>query len=105
VVCLAGGYLAASDSPSPDVQLSAVQEQAGFHIQNTSLGVFLVDSRTGDTWKWYANLDAGRIGWQYFARPSRIHTCSMDAELPECRVEPDIRGLEVMTLIPPDPSE
>ena len=73
--------LAAVDGPEPSVQPSP--ERAGFHIQDTNLGVFLVDSRTGDTRRWYANLEAGRIGWQHFVRPSRVHTCSMDAELPE----------------------
>ena len=47
-------------------------ERSGFHIQGTDLGVFLVDSRTGDTWKWFYNHDEGSMGWQYHAVPAPI---------------------------------
>ena len=46
--------------------------RGGFHIQGTNLGVFLVDSRTGDTWKWFYNHEEGSMGWQYHAVPAPI---------------------------------
>ena len=62
-------------------------DRGGFHIQGTDLGVFLVDSRTGDTWKWYvdrsASGDITGMGWQHHAIPVPIggNTLQEQAEL------------------------
>lgn len=67
--------LASGDSPEPSPRPSPEPVRAGFHIQNTDFRVFLVDSRTGDTWKWYVTRESGDIksmGWQYHAVPVPI---------------------------------
>ena len=58
-----------SSPPDPD------PARGGFHIQGTDLGVFLVDSRTGDTWKWFYNHEEGSMGWQYHTVPAPIGGC------------------------------
>ena len=53
-----------------------------YTIVDTDLGNFLLDTSTGDTWKWFYNAEAGpqedSMGWQYFDKPLRIHTATMN---------------------------
>ena len=56
---------------------------ARFQIVDTEMGNFVLNTSTGDTWKWWADREAERMGWQYFVLPVRIHGCSTDS--PECR--------------------
>ena len=69
-----------------------VEESGYFVLEDTRLGVFLVNQATGDTWRWFFNQKENRSGWQYFDRPSRIHTChtvvSEDGKLTPCAQEP-----------------
>ena len=46
-----------------------------YTIVDTNLGKFLLDTSTGDTWKWYAS--EGDMGWQFFAKPIRVHTATV----------------------------
>lgn len=54
-------------------------------IVDTDLGNILLNTRTGDTWKWYSVHadDGSRMGWQYFVLPNKIHGCT--AEQLGCR--------------------
>ena len=78
--CLTVGWLAGG---GPRVEAQSVPADR-FTIVDTDLGNILLNTRTGDTWKWYSvSTDNGsNMGWQYFALPKQIHSCS--ADLPSC---------------------
>ena len=75
---LAAGYLLGNRSQVEAVPQAQPREVKHFNLYNSPLGgLFLLDDRTGDTWKWYRDEDAG--GWQYYAKPSRINTCALES--------------------------
>lgn len=65
---LAAGYLLA-DTPPPST--APDPKPARFQIINTEVAVFLLNTTTGDTWRWTIE-DNNEMGWQYHDRPPEL---------------------------------
>lgn len=115
-LALAAGYLLAqdrtADSWDPD------PEHGRFQIIHAApAGTFLLNTRNGDSWRWYYTPASGNKpasgGWQFSDRPTRFDECTMtpldkaagraDPWQKLCQQEPRQRFRERGLTVPPKP--